>query len=238
MTALPHDLFTLCIQEGMPGGFSSGEQTKWLKDYISRLRRKTEEAHHIKQRFCDIVPGLISRSWEDIWERVRDKFQEQSPNPTEPEVRTVPDNELPSLRDLVGLFAVPKPKPKFAISTDEEYFYGEYESIEDAVQEATHGHGYEVFFVGECIAPRQPEEYWDAEDWLEHVSCQDVYGSDCAEDWDDSSQEDREELEEEVRQVMAEWLDRKKLRPKFFVIDDPIKYVVRYGQAIKVGTEE
>ena len=26
----------------------------------------------IRERFCDIVPGLTSKSWEDIWERVRD----------------------------------------------------------------------------------------------------------------------------------------------------------------------
>jgi hypothetical protein len=30
----------------------------------------------LRKRFADVVPGLCSGSWEDIWERVRDKFKE------------------------------------------------------------------------------------------------------------------------------------------------------------------
>ena len=36
----------------------------------------TNELEYLRKRFCDIVPDLSSRSWEDIWERVRDKFKE------------------------------------------------------------------------------------------------------------------------------------------------------------------
>ena len=32
----------------------------------------------LRKRFCDVVPGLVSKSWEDIWERVRDRFKDSS----------------------------------------------------------------------------------------------------------------------------------------------------------------
>jgi hypothetical protein len=32
----------------------------------------------LRKRFCDVVPGLSSKSWEDIWERVRERFKDSS----------------------------------------------------------------------------------------------------------------------------------------------------------------
>ena len=77
----------------------------------------------------------------------------------------------------------------------------------------------ESFSIGQCSPPIQPEDMWDAADWLEHVSVQDDYSGDWAEDWDRSTKEQREELEAEVRTVLAAWLDRHKLRPTHFTID-------------------
>ena len=75
--ALPHELFVWCVENGMPEGEcqTAKEQIKWIKWYAQRLRNKVDEAEYIKRRFCDVVPMLTSRSWEDIWERCRDAFK-------------------------------------------------------------------------------------------------------------------------------------------------------------------
>jgi hypothetical protein len=72
---LPHELFVWCIQQGMPEGSETAEQIQWLQTHVRRLQSKVDEAEYIKRRFCDVVPMLTSKSWEDIWERVRDRFK-------------------------------------------------------------------------------------------------------------------------------------------------------------------
>ena len=42
------------------------------------LRRRWVESEAIHKRFQDIVPGLCSGTWEDIWERVRVLVQNKS----------------------------------------------------------------------------------------------------------------------------------------------------------------
>lgn len=123
----------------------------------------------------------------------------------------------------------------FAVSTDEENFIGSYATIEEAVEEAANGYAYEKFWIGECGPPTQPEELWYAEDWLEHVSCQDDYAGEWAEDWDGSTKEQREELEQGVRKVMAEWLDRHKLRPRHFNVVNIMEYHVVDGIVEKLS---
>jgi hypothetical protein len=118
---------------------------------------------------------------------------------------------------------------RFAISSNEEIYYGSYGTIEEAIDDAVNSHEYTVFWVGRCVPATQPEEWWNAEDWLEHVSCQDDYSSEWAEDWDDSTKEQRAELEGAVRKVMADWLDKHNLRPKFYNIVEAVKYIVSIG---------
>lgn len=116
--------------------------------------------------------------------------------------------------------------PEYSYSTDGEHYHGTFASIEDALDEAfaSSDDPNERIFVGECVAPTQPETYWDAADWLEHVSCQDEYSCDWSEDWGESTNEQRIELETEVRQVMAAWLDRHGLRPRFWSINNDKQY--------------
>lgn len=120
----------------------------------------------------------------------------------------------------------------FAISTDEENFIGTYGTIEEAIDEAVNGYAYEKFWIGECVPPTQPEDLWSAEDWLEHVSVQDDYAGEWAEDWDGSTGEQRKELEQTVRKAMAEWLDRHELRPRHFNVANVVRYTVVEGAAV------
>lgn len=105
----------------------------------------------------------------------------------------------------------------WTVSENGENFRGDFETREEAILE---GQQYGNFWIGTVHEPIQPEQWWNADDWLEHVTVQDEYGGDDAEGWDDSTKEQREELEREVREVMSKWLDRHGLRPRFFNVKD------------------
>jgi len=51
----------------------------WQAYQAGYKARKAEDDRFdefMRKRFADVVPDLCSGSWEDIWERVRDKFKE------------------------------------------------------------------------------------------------------------------------------------------------------------------
>ncbi|MGC4033657.1 MAG: hypothetical protein QM754_18385 [Tepidisphaeraceae bacterium] len=119
-------------------------------------------------------------------------------------------------------------KTIYSYSTNEEiYSHENFETIEAACHAAAKivGCG-EYIWVGEVVEPSPPESLWHAEHWLEHVSVQDEYGGDHAEDGDCSTDSQRQELEREVRAVMAAWLDRHDLRPTFHNVTNARKYRV------------
>ena len=109
---------------------------------------------------------------------------------------------------------------KYSYSHDEEHYHGEFDSPEEALAES----GEDAAFVGENRPPTPPEDFWRAEDWLEHVSVQDDYSVYAADGWDESTRKQRAELEGEVRKVLAAWLDRHDLRPKFWLVDNVKRY--------------
>ncbi len=113
----------------------------------------------------------------------------------------------------------------FSYSFDEERFDGDYATREEALAEAVaEGSDRPCIWVGENVPPTQPEYRWHAEDWLEYVSCQDDYSGEWAEGWDDSTKEQRAELEDQVRQVMADWLDKHKLRPRHYTVTNIVEH--------------
>lgn len=122
---------------------------------------------------------------------------------------------------------------EWSFSLDEERYEGQFKSMGDAIfaalKEADEG---ALFWVGENRPPTQPEEWWEAENWLEHVSCQDEYDSDCADSWDNSTKEQREELEIEVRKILGAWLDRHGLRPGFWIVREPTEFRKTRGAAV------
>lgn len=133
-------------------------------------------------------------------------------------------------------------KRMFSYSLNGELYTGRFETKEEAAYEAKNaieesGLEQETFTVGEADSPVAPESFWDAEQWIEHVACQDDYSHDAADDWDESTKEQREELEAKVRPILAEWLDRHKLRPTFAVIRDYINYEIIDGVPVEKKAE-
>jgi hypothetical protein len=116
---------------------------------------------------------------------------------------------------------------QYAFSTDEERYTGGFGSLEAACAEAAAVVGVDGrFWAGEAVPPPQPETVWRADRWLEEAGEQDAYCGDWAVDWDRSTKEQRAELEREVRAVMAAWLDRHGLRPRFFNVEHPQEFHV------------
>lgn len=111
---------------------------------------------------------------------------------------------------------------QYTLSRDGERYYGRYATVQEALNEANS----DRCWIGIATPPPSPETMWHAEDWLEHVSVQDSYCGEWAEDWDESTKSQRDELEDEVRRVMAAWLDRHGLRPKFWTVTDSVEYVL------------
>lgn len=119
----------------------------------------------------------------------------------------------------------------YSLSTDEENYNGQYDSIEEAVAEAVQMYGDGTFWVGRCVEPTDPAQYFDAESYFEHVSEQEEYCHEWGEDWMTANREQYRELESEVQSVIRNWLDRHDLRPKFWNIGDTFKYIVKDGVA-------
>lgn len=107
---------------------------------------------------------------------------------------------------------------EYSVSANEENYHGPYSTLEEAVAVGmVYGH---KFYVGENRPPEKAETYWDSESFFEHVSEQDEYSLECAEDWDDSNKEQRAELDSLVRAVICEWFERHNLRPKFWHVEN------------------
>jgi hypothetical protein len=110
---------------------------------------------------------------------------------------------------------------KWSLSTDEETYHGMFDSEEEAIAE---GRATETgsFHVGKCTRPIQPEMLFDdmaAGDFIERVWDHEDYLGDWAEGQVSPTVEQVRELAEQIRPVIAAWLDRQKLRPTFFIID-------------------
>ncbi len=129
---------------------------------------------------------------------------------------------------------------KFSYSLDGERYHGtKNNTFDECVREAlkeVKPHG--QIWVGVQRAPMQPEYYWDADDWLEHVSCQEDYSGDCADDWDISTKDEQDELNAEVREVLAKWLDRHGNRPQFWIVENPVVLVELNGDVVPEDGEE
>ena len=110
---------------------------------------------------------------------------------------------------------------KWAISTDGESYHHQFDTVEDAIAEGKHHGG--RFYVGKCVAPEPPEnlfDRWSVDRWIDsEVREHDDYSGEWAADAIPATREQQNELAEQIRPVIAAWLDRHKLRPTFWNIE-------------------
>lgn len=113
---------------------------------------------------------------------------------------------------------------KYAYSLDGELYDGPFDSPEEAAAECFASYDVDECEVSEMIIPTPPEDLIDADNLLEQVQCSEDYEHDFAEDWPDVKQEIKDELTRDIQEVFGKWLDKYKLRPTWFLCNDPITY--------------
>ena len=110
----------------------------------------------------------------------------------------------------------------WSISADEEEYHDTYPTMEAAI-EAGKAAGFDRFWVGQCVMPAQPEalfDRWAIESWLEYrVWDHPDYAGEWAQGAVSATRDQCEELAEQIRPLIAAWLDRHKLRPTHWNID-------------------
>lgn len=107
---------------------------------------------------------------------------------------------------------------KWGWTRDEESYYGFFNTPEEAAADGLPKEGGTIT-VGQYRDPTAPEDYVDAELIIEHVTCQDEYCIECAEDALQCTKEQEDELTASLRTTFAAWLDKHKLRPSFGIIE-------------------
>jgi hypothetical protein len=114
---------------------------------------------------------------------------------------------------------------KYAYSTNEEFYHGEFSTPEQAAAEAfAEDPDLISYHVGLCVKPK-PEDYIDSQDILHRITeqAEDQFGGEWAESWCEMicalPREKYEELNDALGKVMAEWLGRHGLRPTFYNIE-------------------
>lgn len=108
-------------------------------------------------------------------------------------------------------------KTQWAFSWDEELYDGTYDSKQEAIDEAfAQDPTAESVWVVIAVKPK-PEEYFDADLVIEHIKCQDDFGTEWAEGWPDETKEQLQELTDSLQKVFSEWMDKHSLRPTFFI---------------------
>lgn len=115
---------------------------------------------------------------------------------------------------------------KYSYSFDEEMFHDSYDSPEEAATEAlANSEEDTVVWVGRNVAPPEPEQYFDIDDLIELVSCQDLYSGDYADGWYSGSREQEKEINEQVRELIRKWFDKHGLRPRFWLVEDVEEWI-------------
>ena len=118
-------------------------------------------------------------------------------------------------------------KKTYSYSYDEEHYNGAFDCIDDAMAAAMSSNECpSAIWIGENVPPPPPETFWQAYDWIDCVVGQDEYSGDWAAGWPRKTLPHRRELEDEVRAVMAKWLDKYGLRPTFYNVENAKQYVV------------
>lgn len=107
---------------------------------------------------------------------------------------------------------------KWGWTRDEESYHGFFDSPEEAAADGL-GAKAGIITVGQYREPTAPEDYIDADLIIEHVTCQDEYCIECAEEALHCSKEQEDELTAALRATFAQWLDKHKLRPTFGIVE-------------------
>jgi hypothetical protein len=123
----------------------------------------------------------------------------------------------------------------YSYSTNEENYYGDFATPEEAALDCLTDGDRDRCWVGFNEAPPSPESYFDIEDLIETVSCQDLYSGEWADNWFHGTKEQRQEINNEVQRVIGAWLDKHELRPAFHNVVNAVEWTLIDGKPTKVA---
>jgi hypothetical protein len=123
----------------------------------------------------------------------------------------------------------------YSYSTDKEIYYGDYGTPEEAADDCLGDGDRTRCWVGVNEPPPSPESYFDIEDLIETVSCQDLYSGDWADNWFRGTKEEKQEINNEVQQVIGAWFDKHGLRPAFHNVANVTEWTLIDGKPTKVN---
>lgn len=121
----------------------------------------------------------------------------------------------------------------YAYSTDGgESYQGDFPTAEEAATEGCElGGG--TCYVGRSRPPEPAENLINWYTILDDIDCQEDYSLDCADCWCNATVDQAAEVEREIGAVVGAWLDRHNLRPRFFVVDDAERWMLRDGVPVR-----
>jgi hypothetical protein len=109
---------------------------------------------------------------------------------------------------------------KYSYSATEDNYTGEFDSREEALEEAKAEYPDARFFWTGRNVPVDPLRYVHA-DWLiEHIINYEDFCIEQAEGWPDCTDEQKSELTAALKQVFSDWMDKHNLRPTFWLVED------------------
>jgi hypothetical protein len=111
---------------------------------------------------------------------------------------------------------------RFVYSLDRENYDGDFETREAALAagRVDADDAGATVWTGEASDPCQPEDCIDGNDLIEAVCNHEDYLLEFAEDWGRCTKGQLDELTAKVREVFRKWLNRHKLRPHWFLVDE------------------
>jgi len=111
---------------------------------------------------------------------------------------------------------------KWCISRDEELFFDEYNTKEEAIAEGIDGYGYNMFYVGQIVELKFNEaDMPDSENIIEQLN--DYVYNECnvEDDWyENISREQEKELDKILAETILKWIDKNNLHPTCYGVDN------------------
>lgn len=108
--------------------------------------------------------------------------------------------------------------PKYAYSFDEERYDGNFDTREEAVEEARDIDPDIPVWTGRAVRPKLSHFLRDADWWLEWAS--DRAADECAEYSDGWPPKAPPGADDDLMRVLDEWAERHGLQPQFFLVED------------------
>lgn len=136
-----------------------------------------------------------------------------------------------------------KSEVKHCYSVDGEKFIGSFEDLKDAMADAM-----QCFYeddeihtkitFAKAVYPSNENFFPDADEILENIECAayDI-GGEFTEDYTDCSHEAKQDLDDRLKNLLANWFFENNIKPEFFKVEDEVEYHIVDGDFVKAVSE-